>query len=116
MLIYRIRNRDGLFSNGGSHPRFTKKGKIWQSSGAFNNHLNILSNSAIQMYRDQGAEVVSYEIVESEVMVETFQECLDARNKKKAEKNAAYAERIKAILRARDEAEFQRLRKLLGKE
>ncbi len=37
--IYKIENQDGLFSTGGRHPRWTKKGKIWQSFGAVKLHL-----------------------------------------------------------------------------
>lgn len=37
--IYKIENKDGMFSTGTMHPRWTKKGKIWQSLGAVKRHL-----------------------------------------------------------------------------
>lgn len=37
--IYKIENQEGLFSTGTMNPRWTKKGKIWQSFGAVKLHL-----------------------------------------------------------------------------
>ena len=45
-LVYRIKRKsDGLYSTGGSCPRFTKKGKTWSSIGNLKNHLNMVGNS-----------------------------------------------------------------------
>lgn len=41
-IVYMIqRNSDGLFSTGGCDPRFTKKGKCWNSIGALKSHLHL---------------------------------------------------------------------------
>lgn len=37
--IYKIENQEGNFSTGTMNPRWTKKGKIWQSLGAVKLHL-----------------------------------------------------------------------------
>lgn len=37
--IYKIENKEGLFSTGTRNPKWTKKGKIWQSFGAVKLHL-----------------------------------------------------------------------------
>lgn len=37
--IYKIKNKDGLFSTGTTHPRWTKKGKVWQSFRSVKLHL-----------------------------------------------------------------------------
>jgi len=39
LKIYKIKNKDGNFSTGTMHPRWTKKGKIWQSFGSIKLHL-----------------------------------------------------------------------------
>lgn len=40
MLIYRIKNtKTGMYSNGGSYPRWSKKGKIWKTLGYVRSHL-----------------------------------------------------------------------------
>ena len=37
--IFKIENQEGMFSTGTRNPRWTKKGKIWQSFGAVKLHL-----------------------------------------------------------------------------
>jgi len=39
---YKIRNGDGLFSTGGTHPSWTKKGKTWGNLGSLRSHLTLL--------------------------------------------------------------------------
>lgn len=39
-VVYRIKNKDGLYSSGGQNPRFSKNsGKVWTSLGRLKNHL-----------------------------------------------------------------------------
>jgi len=64
--IYRIRRKkDGLFSAGGSNPRFNKSGKAWTTIGKLKNHLRLFEYysgySPPWPYDD--CEIVSYEIV-----------------------------------------------------
>lgn len=48
--IFMIKDsQTGLFSTGGTTPRFTKRGKVWSSSGALKNHLHIFETT---IYRD----------------------------------------------------------------
>lgn len=44
ITVYKIRNAMGLYSTGGTRPRFTKRGKMWMNKGALANHLNIIYN------------------------------------------------------------------------
>ena len=37
--IYKIENKNGMFSGGGTYPRWTKKGKTWSDIGAVKRHL-----------------------------------------------------------------------------
>lgn len=72
--VYKIRDKNtGLFSKGGSWPRFSKKGKIWAGKGPLNSHLAYLDNyydssnrGAINFYNN--CEIVEFGIgVESNV-------------------------------------------------
>ena len=57
--IYKIRKRDtNLFSNGGTNPRFTKRGKTW-SLGDLRKHLNIISNPTKEVYSTE-CEIVEF--------------------------------------------------------
>jgi hypothetical protein len=42
MKVYRVKNKEGLYSKGGMLPKFTKKGKLWTSSGALKNHFHLI--------------------------------------------------------------------------
>lgn len=64
MKVYKIRNKDGLFSTGTSSPRWTKEGKTWTSLGKLKNHLNLFItewNGGFLIPED-------WEIVEAEVV------------------------------------------------
>ncbi|HNC56680.1 MAG TPA: hypothetical protein PLP33_14630 [Leptospiraceae bacterium] len=62
MLVYKIRRKsDGLFSQGGNWPDFSKLGKIWKTKGHLTNHLKQVRHSD---YED--CEIVPYAIVEIE--------------------------------------------------
>lgn len=41
--VWKIRNKDGLWSNGGSVPSFSKRGKVWNNLGHLKNHLNSMN-------------------------------------------------------------------------
>ena len=62
MKAYRIRHRaTGLYSHGGSWPRWTRTGKTWASAGALKRHLGQVQNPAVYA----GADVVEVERVET---------------------------------------------------
>jgi len=42
MTVYKIRNRAGLFSTGGSNPNWTKIGKTWVALNHLNAHLTLI--------------------------------------------------------------------------
>ena len=42
MEIIKIRNKEGLYSNGGMSPSFTKEGKAW-TRRTFNSHISMLA-------------------------------------------------------------------------
>lgn len=43
MKVYRVKNLDtGLFSLGGLHPRWGKKGKLWTGEGPIKSHFRLI--------------------------------------------------------------------------
>ena len=38
-VVYKIRNKEGLYSTGGQNPRFVKGGKVWNTLGHIKQHL-----------------------------------------------------------------------------
>ncbi|MNK33301.1 hypothetical protein D3C87_517810 [compost metagenome] len=62
--VHMIRQKKtGLFSNGGSSPYFTNRGKMWTHAGALNSHLSLLNESRIKSaYKD--CEIVSFELTQ----------------------------------------------------
>lgn len=87
MIIYRIRNRDGLFSKGGSRVgemrSFDKKGKFWKRANHLTSHLNQLNRESMEIYKRVGAEIVEYEVIEREVSSKPLtQHLLDVQTRK----------------------------------
>ena len=114
MPSYKIR-KDGLFSTGGSTPRFSKVGKTWNAIGPFNAHLTLvysnrrlLNNKCIY----DGAEVLVYEMVQREVM--PVQVLMDERKQKKEKRDVAQQEKIAEYRRTQNLKEYARLKRELG--
>lgn len=68
--VWKIRNKDGLWSNGGSSPTFSKTGKTWSNIGHVKSHLSSFdyrtyNRDGTPAYRDLPPE--DWEIVEIEV-------------------------------------------------
>lgn len=42
MTIFKIRNSKGLYSTGGTHPSWSKRGKIWAALNHLTAHLTLL--------------------------------------------------------------------------
>jgi hypothetical protein len=59
---YKIRDADGLYSQGGTSVRFAKHGKVWPTIGALKAHLRQFKRPA-QTY--EGCTVVRLDLVES---------------------------------------------------
>ena len=65
--LYKIRRRsDGLFSIGGSWPRFNKFGKVWSNKGPLHNHIRLTtyydSINGEPVYKD--CDIIEYELKE----------------------------------------------------
>lgn len=48
MTAYKIRNPQGLFSTGGSTPRWTKRGKTWVALNHLNAHLALIRSEQVR--------------------------------------------------------------------
>lgn len=66
-FVYKIRRKpDGLFSSGGTYPKFSSKGKVWNARGHITSHLTQLGDrDKNRYYKD--CEVVRIEIQEVDV-------------------------------------------------
>ena len=63
MRIYKIRHKEtGLFSTGGTTPRWTKRGKIWTSNGSVRSHLRQFREPYYNTEIPEEWEVIEYEI------------------------------------------------------
>ena len=67
--VYMIRRKkDGLFSNGGSYPSFTKRGKQWSRVGDIKSHLTQVYGNSYSF----GLEVWNTEMQRHELKLEKF--------------------------------------------
>lgn len=73
--VYKIRNADGRFSTGGSHPHWTKCGKVWVALNHVSAHLTLLRtnwnerrlhNPSVENPYE-GCELIAYEYQPSSV-------------------------------------------------
>jgi len=108
--VFKIRNSQGLFSSGGTYITFTKKGKTWTSSGALNNHLAQTRND--NLYIQEKCEVIAYELVETEVSVESVQSRLKLIQDRARLRNEEKRQLLRSILIEHDLIELDRLKKL----
>ena len=110
--VYKIRRSDGMFSMGGSFPRFNKTGKIWKQPGHLTNHLNQLWRRKDDHYDD--CEIVEYEIVEREVSKITIQGYLQER-KLRLEKQKRQQELLREAREKKERfAQYEQLKKEFG--
>jgi hypothetical protein len=65
MRFYKIRNRDGLFSNGGATPKWNEEGKIWHNLNRVKDHLRVW----LRYNKNRGGDIIPFhwEVVEFEV-------------------------------------------------
>lgn len=97
-IVYKIRRPDGMFSNGGQWPSFSKTGKVWKRQRDLTCHLNQLSPSLYGAY--DNCDVVAYKLTETEVETKSVGSYL-------AERIAAKRERELKELQHRQERERQ---------
>ena len=109
-FVYKIRNKTtGLFSTGGAWPNWSKKGKLWTGLGPLANHLGLVRDNA---YKD--AELVTFELIEQIVDVQTIAEANENRIQRKKDREDARQARRDALRLERDRAEYERLKKQFG--
>jgi hypothetical protein len=84
MLVYKIKNQDGLFSTGGTRPYFNKTGKTWSNIGHIKTHLKQFYNSSSRKWNlppnYNGAEVCFYAVSfthSRSVSLESYTKSLD---------------------------------------
>lgn len=66
--VHMIRHKvSGNYSNGGSTPYFTSRGKMWSNAGALNSHLALFDRERLKkVYKD--CEIISYELKAQDTM------------------------------------------------
>lgn len=105
MPVYKIRNAQGLFSSGGMHPQFSKKGKVWTTKSALSNHISLVRGAIYN-----GCVVVEYEYTEMGTSTLDAIFAAKADRKKKAEEKRK--KQLADFARQRDLTELARLRAL----
>lgn len=91
--FFKIRRiKDGTFSTGGMSPRFTKKGKTWNTKQALHAHLGLVS---INVYTCHECELVELQMVDHDTQPLTPY-LKEYRQRKLKEKQEEEAERVEA--------------------
>ena len=56
-IVYKILNtKTGLYSKGGTNPKFSKNGKTWTSKGALSNHFRLIADALYNRYNSYRAK------------------------------------------------------------
>lgn len=114
VFVYAIRRRsDGLFSTGGSSPRFTKNGKRWSTIGHVKTHLAMFvgycyDESAVYA----GCELVVFEMCEVETRKMAMEQLMESYLKERKEREQM---RQLEYQRQKTEAEIRKLEELKAK-
>lgn len=93
-IVYKIRDRDGLFSTGGSYPSFNERGKSWVQRGHLSNHLAQMGKSGRSEYINRGCEVVTFEMVPLETETVGIRDYLDGISARRQEREAERQRRV----------------------
>jgi hypothetical protein len=111
MTIYKIRNAAGLYSMGGSYPRFSKNGKIWNSLATLRSHLHMVSGWSDKMVNVYvGCEIVEFEsVIKTKWLVQGELETVRLKKLKKRE------ERLIRSKSYQEELEKKQLKELIKK-
>ena len=102
---YKIKNKEGLYSNGRQFLDFTNKGKVWTTMAGLKNHLNSKKDDE---YKD--CEIFEIEIIEKRKC--TVQELLQEIKEDKREKENKERE---SGLKAQERTERELLKALKEK-
>ena len=109
MEVYKIRRKtDGLYSVGGSHPSFSKNGKIWKQRNHLSSHMNLLTQQwGVGKHIYDNCELVTYEVVEKEVdsisLLDYLQEREELREAREEAQKRAFEKRQQAARRKKYE-------------
>ncbi len=94
--VYKIRNKQGLYSTGGTYPNFTKGGKTWSTIGSFNNHISLILEAGHVRNPYKDCELVEIEISsfekDSKPLEEHILERMNIRTKKNEDRARKLAE------------------------
>lgn len=115
IVVFKIRSKTtGLFSTGGSYPRWSKKGKTWNMRGHVSSHLSGLCGTGRMVYRQADAEVVECVIREENIGTVPVSEWLADVERRKAEKESSRQAASEDHQRQQRLAEYKRLQKEFG--
>ena len=125
--IFKIRRKsDGLFSTGGTSPKFEERGKAWKARNHVTSHMTQIEqaydsyrhHSTVEDYYED-CEVVEFEVTETQINAIPVLEWTEApsttRKKELAEQR--YQERVRQSLESKKqwlEAELAELSKKIG--
>jgi hypothetical protein len=104
--LYKIR-KNGMFSTGGSRPRWSEKGKVWRRLSDLSGHLGIA-----RLIDYDGAEIVEYEM--QEVSAEPIANLLEAKVERKRKREEAKKRRIRKWKQKERERQYEELKKEFG--
>lgn len=127
-IVFKIqRESDGLYSNGGSTPGFTKVGKIWKQKGHLTSHLGQLHDRGLGNYRYRypdgpmprhiydGCKILAFELVEipvgPAVTVAAYLQEIQERKQKKEQASRDFHEKQQKVER---HAQYQKLKHEFG--
>lgn len=107
MIVYKIRRKDdGLFSNGGAYPSFSKTGKLWKQRGHLTSHLNQVHHRRVY----DECEIVTYELSETEIDNKPMAQYLVERDQERERKAQEARERREEAMRQQRYNEYLKLK------
>lgn len=108
MKVFKIQKGE-MFSTGGMCPKFSAKGKTWNTIGALKNHLNVVREARnLRVY--DGCHVVVVELTANSTVYCSVPELIDQQNKVKREKE----QKVKDRVEVEERQLLERLKKKYG--
>lgn len=106
---FKIRRRtDGLFSTGGSYPRFTSKGKIWSKIGYLRRHLSMFATKLLRQYYND-CEIVEFKVEVSEVGTQIISDEIRRISEERQKKQERRAEQSRKLKESTEKAQLANL-------
>jgi hypothetical protein len=113
--VYKIRHKEtGLYSMGGTDPRWSKTGKKWSKLGHITSHMRGLRRWGGYPHPYKDAEIVEYQVTEVEVGTQDALEYLKGRNDERDAKAATQS--VRSAKRQREDLlkELEKLNRHIG--